>query len=141
MFSHYFPGDGVGPEPPAAPEYTYPQWQAAVIMGMGLVPFPPLPNQFWKRVKLVWRLMKLIFSPDFDRALLTVKEVAVTPNMNNGKAWGAIGQYFGKQPGVGENVYRHLLACQKWGPEPHLGRHKRDTLLTLAWLMTKKERS
>lgn len=120
---------------------TYPQWQSSVVMGMGLIPLHALPPDFWKKVKLFFKLIPLIFSPDFERASKIVYDVAHTPDMNNGKAWGVIGNYMGKQPGVGENVYRHLLAAQKWGPEPHEKRHQRDLILQLAYVMYKKERS
>lgn len=109
-------------------------------MSSTFLPLPSLPEGWWKRILFIGKVIRFVFSPEFDRALMIVKEVAHTPGMNNGKSWGAIGQYMGKQPGVGENVYRHLLACQKWGPETG-DRHVRDTILQLAYHMYKKERS
>lgn len=94
---------------------------------------------WWRKFKLLYRVMRLIFSPAFHSTFDVVREVAHTPNMNNGKAWGEIGRYMGQVPGVGENVYRKLLADQKLGEK--VERVERDLLIQLAYYGYKKARS
>ena len=143
MFSHYWPGDGASP-PVEESTDSYPQRQSAVATLYGGLWFvPALSPLFRQRMKAAWRALRLIFSADFAKATQIVYDVAHTPMMGaaDKRAWGEIGQYMGRQPGAGENIYRHLLAAQKWGPEPNGGRERRDSVLQLAYLGYKKARS
>lgn len=142
MFSHYWPGDAAVPVVPDSD--PYPQRQSAVLtLYGGLWVLPVLSPLFRARLKATWRSLRLIFSADFTRARQIVYDVAHTPQMGaaDRRAWGEIGYYMGKQPGVGENIYRKLLADKLWGAEPKDGRERRDTVLHLAYLSYKKARS
>jgi hypothetical protein len=140
MFSHYFPGDGeVGPVPVNS-DVTFPQWRSS--QGFAKVDVF-LPAWLILKIKASWRVLKLIWlGPGLEKAFDIVKEVAHTEGMGAAKksAWGPIGEYMGKQPGAGENIYRHMLAAMKWG-EHNGPRWERDTLLQVAYLAYKKRKS
>lgn len=92
-----------------------------------------VPDRWW----LLLRLVRVLWSPEFDRARAAVRQVAVTPGMRESRMWGAIGQRAGAVPGVGENVFRHLLALEHYGAAPGRQGHVRDTALQLAYLALK----
>ena len=126
-------GNGLVNAVPVA-KNTYPAWQA-VIVSMMLFPwFPGLGRKLYA----LWRAAGLIFSSDFTRASAIVETIARTPGTNKKQNWGEIGMYMGRQPGVGENVYRHLMAARAWGPEIPYTRERRNATLELAWLAYKK---
>lgn len=93
-----------------------------------------------KRLKALWWALKLVCSKRWAVVYDVVCDVAQTPDMNNGKAWGKIGNIAGQVPGLGENVHRHLLALQKI--QSQIGRQDVDDLLIhLAYIAYKKRRS
>lgn len=140
MFSHYWPGDGEEGEAPEA-EDTYPQRQSAVHLLYAGLALLPLPENWWPKLKLLWLVAKLIFSPDFARAQQAVYEVSQTPgfNANDRKAWGQVGSYISTRPGVGENVHRKIVATMKMGLAKSGTREMQDTLLQLAYVAHKRK--
>lgn len=93
-----------------------------------------IPDRWW----LLWRLARLLWSPEFERARQAVRQVAVTPGMRESRMWGAIGNRAGATPGLGENVFRHLLALEHYGPVAPRQGHVRDAALELAYLALKE---
>lgn len=138
MFGQYFVGDGIVNPPTTVYVAPYPQHQSVIVCA-GFLPLPWVEH-FWKKLKLLWMVVKIVFGHEFGRALDIVQDVAHTEGMNNGKAWGVVGQQAGKIAGVGENMFRHLLATQKWGPEVLGNRDLRDLSLQLAYVLYKKRR-
>jgi hypothetical protein len=145
----FWPGDGVGPAPPPPGQgYTN-----AAVIGC-FVPYVPLSRrtrkvilQRWnavlrwvpERIWLLWRLYKLVYSPDYTRAMDAVRLVARTPGMREQKMWGEIGQRLYVVPGARENFYRRLKAEELYGTYQHRKRHEMNTALEIAYL-TLKER-
>ena len=142
MFSHYFSGGGGGGDP-ESPKVTYPQWQSSVsTLHGGLLVVPPMPvPRIRQRLRLLWRVAKLVFHPKFDKALHVVKTVAHTPHMNGSdpRGWGEIARVAHSAAGVPENIHRKLLAEQLWNDSTSGDRDVRDTLLQLAYLSYKRD--
>jgi hypothetical protein len=160
--SQYWPSSDYHGPPPPTTVIAYPVWQIVAATACSLLCVLGLPQGtliaaaffpiwhwqltkvwrqrvmvYWNRVpvrlKLTFRLLHLLWSPDWIRANQIVREVAVLPGMHDPNVWGDVGNYMGKHPGVGENVYRHLFAAQRWGPEEKLVRHTRNLMLELAY--------
>jgi hypothetical protein len=168
LHSLYWPGDGIVNAVAVPDDAQYPAWQPVVITACSLllwmVPTGPLHLAFivpfttygwqlskrWKqrltgywrklplRVRLAVRLARVLWSDEWTKACAIVQEVNRTPGMREPNVWGPIGNYMGQQPGVGENVYRHLLAAQKWGPERPYERHTRNLMFELAHYAAKE---
>lgn len=164
MHSLYWPGDGLVNGAPAPALTQYPAWQHVAITALSLllccapggVHLATVPlfglrlSKRWKqrlvfywrhwvplRVRLTVRLFSLLWGPDWSKACHVVQTVATTPRMREPNVWGPIGNYMGQQPGVGENLHRHMLAAQLWGPEEPYHRHERNVLLELAYYALK----
>lgn len=145
--SLFWPGDGVEAEAPAPGSTGY--TNAAVIGSFALT----LPPGVWvrlcatllrwwiityrhyvpERLYILARVVKLLWSKDYQRARGAVRSVAVS-GLSNRKLWGEIGNRMGKSPHEAENVYRHFLALETFGEVAHQHRYERNATLELAWL-------
>lgn len=93
-----------------------------------------IPDRWW----LLLRLVRLLWSPEFERAREAVRAVATTPGMREKRMWAAV---FGKAntvPGVGENLVRHLAAVDQFGGVRSRQGHVRSAALELAYLALKE---
>lgn len=148
MFSHYWPGDGAGGEPPAAAG-GYPAWQAGIVVGMNFVPLDPYWKAwFWEKWERflrwlplrVWMLIYFLrawFSPDLEGAVDVVVDVAHDPSTRNLDSWTLINRKTVSNPQWGENMYRALAARVEFGS----GEPEAALLLELAYLAYKRKRS
>lgn len=97
-------------------------------------------NNFWRahvriRPRLLFRLVRLLYSKQFDQALKAVTEVAggTHGDIRDPNVWGLIGNRMGQQPGTGENLWRHMLATELYGHSPVRQKHKRNLVLEMAY--------
>ena len=95
-------------------------------------------NQLGERLWLLFRLILLLFSPSYAKARRAVRETAVTPHMRDKQTWGMFWSTHSSQPGLQENLSRHLLATDKFGPVPFALRHLRNVSLELAYFALKE---
>lgn len=177
MFSHYWPGDGVGGStPPPSTGTGYSRAAAFAVggtsaflfllaalyqpafgvfwAGVAPLPWPLLRSWVWAglcasaraswpylslRWRVLWRVVQVLYSPEFESARDAVQQVAVAPDMRTRKVWGEIGQRVGRVPGIGENVFRHLAATERMPPKPFGRLHERNLALELAHLALKEK--
>jgi hypothetical protein len=145
--SFYWAGDGAAPPPVTNQGYT----NAAVIGCFAL--YLPISRrtrkvitQRWnallryipERVWLLWRLARLIFSPEFARAQEAVRLTARTPGMRDKKIWSEIGQRLYVVPGARENFYRRLKAEELYGTYEPRQRHTMNAAIELAYYALKE---
>lgn len=97
-------------------------------------------NNFWRRhvrirPRLLFRLVRLLYSSEFDRALTAVWAVAggTLGDVREPNVWGPLGNRMGATPGVGENLFRHMLAVEEFGSTPVRQGHKRNLCLEMAF--------
>ena len=162
--SHYWPGDGEGPQPPGPSEggQVYPYWFDPSVVGfLGLAGWRlPLPRKrFWwekyhkkvkgflihlyrrlpVRLKVLGMLLPLVFSSEFTLAVGVVQSVARDPSTRKLKYWADIDRQTVSNAVVGENVFRSLAATSRLTPlTSQLTRQQREVLIELAWMGVKK---
>jgi len=108
----------------------YPRWQASVI-AVGV--FPGQLQVLWERLiawlrswrrrqaplvlvppqsTLIQRIEALRTHPAYPHALQAVQQTATTLGFNRPEAWQGLSRVMKASPGVAENTYRHMRACE-----------------------------
>ena len=145
----YWPGDGAAPPPPP-PSQGY---SSAAVIGCFALYLPlsrrarKVLTQRWnallryvpERVWLLYRLVRLIFSPEYARAQTAVRLTARYPGMRDKAMWSEIGQRLYVVPGARENFFRRLKAEELYGTYDQRQRHVMNAAIELAYY-TLKER-
>lgn len=95
-------------------------------------------NQLGERLWLLFRLVGLLASPSYSTARMAVRSVAIEPRMRDWHREGPTWAPHLGQPGLQENLSRHFLASERFGPIPFSQRHGRNLLMELAYFALKE---